>query len=297
MLGTDAERIRAAIERAMSEDGVLVLMDLGSALMSSEMALELLAERPEKVRLSEAPLVEGAVAAAAAAKGGASLEQVADEARGALRMKESQLGVEGSGPAESPETSPAGPPDAEASLAIRNAIGLHARPAARLIEVAGSFDASRVDRQGGRRRPGEGDQPDRCHLARRALRRHRARERIGPASPGGGRGAAGAGRRGLRRRGRGASEPGGGARGPVGAAPGRSEPAGAAARAGDGAHRRRRLLRRCLGVRPRAARALQATPGPLSRRAGGGTRAPRAGDRRRPRGDLLGPRGGLRPRR
>ncbi|HZA90141.1 MAG TPA: hypothetical protein VE401_07885, partial [Solirubrobacterales bacterium] len=40
--GTDAERVRVAIERAMSPDGVLVLMDLGSALMSAEMATELL---------------------------------------------------------------------------------------------------------------------------------------------------------------------------------------------------------------------------------------------------------------
>ena len=41
-IGTDAERVRAAIERAMSDDGVLVLMDLGSALMSTEMAIELM---------------------------------------------------------------------------------------------------------------------------------------------------------------------------------------------------------------------------------------------------------------
>ena len=66
VLGTDAERVRAAIERAMSPDGVLVLMDLGSALMSAEFAVELLGELRGPVRLSEAPLVEGAVAAAAA---------------------------------------------------------------------------------------------------------------------------------------------------------------------------------------------------------------------------------------
>ncbi len=41
-IGTDAERVAAAIERAMSDDGVLVLMDLGSALLSAEMAVELL---------------------------------------------------------------------------------------------------------------------------------------------------------------------------------------------------------------------------------------------------------------
>src|SRR5437762_1300984 len=82
-LGTDAERVRAAIERAMSDGGVLVLMDLGSALMSAEMAVDIL-DPEARVLLSEAPLVEGAVAAAAAARGGATLEQVATEARGAL---------------------------------------------------------------------------------------------------------------------------------------------------------------------------------------------------------------------
>jgi hypothetical protein len=41
-IGTDVELIRAAIERASGPDGVLVLMDLGSAVMSAEMAVELL---------------------------------------------------------------------------------------------------------------------------------------------------------------------------------------------------------------------------------------------------------------
>jgi dihydroxyacetone kinase phosphotransfer subunit len=92
VLGTDADRVRAAIERAMSPDGVLVLMDLGSALMSAEFAVELLEDPVGPVRLSEAPLVEGAVAAAAAAAGGADLEAVATEARGALAMKAAQIG-------------------------------------------------------------------------------------------------------------------------------------------------------------------------------------------------------------
>ncbi len=69
-LGTDAERVRAAIERAMSDDGVLVLMDLGSALMSTEFAIEMLEIGPThpRVLMSEAPLVEGTVAAAVAAR-------------------------------------------------------------------------------------------------------------------------------------------------------------------------------------------------------------------------------------
>jgi multiphosphoryl transfer protein len=131
VLGTDAERVRAAIERAMSADGVLVLMDLGSALMSAEFAVELLGDAPGRVVLSEAPLVEGVVAAAAAASGGASLEEVAAEARGALAMKTGQLAV----------SEPAPAADVQASLQVRNAIGLHARPAARFVETARAFEA------------------------------------------------------------------------------------------------------------------------------------------------------------
>jgi phosphoenolpyruvate-protein phosphotransferase/dihydroxyacetone kinase phosphotransfer subunit len=154
-LGTDAERVRAAIERAMSDDGVLVLMDLGSALMSTEFAIEML-EGGGRVVMSEAPLVEGTVAAAVAARAGASLEEVAAEARGALAMKASQLGVEADAPADATAGAPAdGPgadarPDAEARLEVRNAIGLHARPAALFVGAVRDFDAEvRVAKEGG----------------------------------------------------------------------------------------------------------------------------------------------------
>ncbi len=131
VLGTDAERVREAIERVMSDDGVLVLMDLGSALMSAEFAVELLEDPPGKVLLCDAPLVEGAVAAAATAGSGASLDEVAAEARGALAMKSGQLA-----PAQ-----PAAPADERVTLEVRNAIGLHARPAARFVETVRGFDA------------------------------------------------------------------------------------------------------------------------------------------------------------
>lgn len=147
VLGTDAERVRAAIERAMSADGVLVLMDLGSALMSAEFAVELLSDPPGPVALSDAPLVEGAVAAAVAARGGASLDDVAAEARGALAMKAAQIGAPS---AQTPVATDEGEPDARAELAVRNQIGLHARPAARFVAVVQGFDAAvRVGRAGG----------------------------------------------------------------------------------------------------------------------------------------------------
>src|SRR5919198_5714797 len=81
-LGTDAVRVADAIGRADSGDGVLVLMDLGSAVLSAETALDLLTpEQQEQVLLCEAPLVEGAVAAAVAARLEGSLDEVAAEAR------------------------------------------------------------------------------------------------------------------------------------------------------------------------------------------------------------------------
>ena len=110
-------------------DGVLVLMDLG-ALISTEFAIEMLDGASGEVRMSEAPLVEGTVAAAVAARGGATLEEVAAEARGALAMKASQLGVPVAEPAAI-EGEAVVAADATATLAVRNKIGLHARPGPR----------------------------------------------------------------------------------------------------------------------------------------------------------------------
>ena len=139
-IGTDAELVRAAVERVRSPDGVLVLMDLGSALMSAEMAAEMAEPDGGPVLLSAAPLIEGAVAAAARARGGASLEEVAAEARGALRMKTSQLGEEDEEPPAG--GAPAGGDwTAELRLVVGNRLGLHARPAARFVEAVTGLDA------------------------------------------------------------------------------------------------------------------------------------------------------------
>ena len=141
-IGTDAELVKGAIERASGEDGVLVLMDLGSALMTAEMAVEM-ADDATRVVLSEAPLVEGAIAAAATARGGATLDEVAAEARGALGPKAAQLGVE---PATEPADAPGDEGEDEGEgetvrLRVENRLGLHARPAARLVATARRFEA------------------------------------------------------------------------------------------------------------------------------------------------------------
>src|ERR687887_1480528 len=138
-LGTDAVRVADAIARADSGDGVLVLMDLGSAVLSAETAMDLLTpEQKERVLLCEAPLVEGAVAAAVAARLGAPLAEVAGEARGGLQGKAAHLG---SGEPEAPVSVAPSEKGPSLRLDIRNPLGLHARPAARFVQTAGSFEA------------------------------------------------------------------------------------------------------------------------------------------------------------
>jgi dihydroxyacetone kinase phosphotransfer subunit len=83
-LGTNALAIAAAIESLAATDGVegvLVLMDLGSAVLSTETALEQLSDEVlPLVRLADAPFVEGAVAAAVEASLGSDLAAVASTA-------------------------------------------------------------------------------------------------------------------------------------------------------------------------------------------------------------------------
>ena len=78
--GTSFEKITAAIDSVYSDDGVLVLMDLGSAVMTTEMVLEMMPDR--KVEMVDCPLVEGAVVAAIQAAGGGDFEGIKESLRG-----------------------------------------------------------------------------------------------------------------------------------------------------------------------------------------------------------------------
>ena len=135
--GTDAVRIAAAVEEVDDGDGVVVLMDLGSALLSAEMALELLPDEVrDRVVLSPAPLVEGLLVASVVAAGGADRAEVAAEARAALLAKDTQLDTV---PAEGP--APAAEGHLTGSFVVANPHGLHARPAARLVAEVRRLDA------------------------------------------------------------------------------------------------------------------------------------------------------------
>src|SRR5271165_6531355 len=91
-LGTDAVHIADVLQKLSCPEGVLVLMDLGSAVLSAQTALELLDSAGGlPIRLCPGPLVEGAIAAAVRAQAGGSLEEVAREAELGLAAKQQQL--------------------------------------------------------------------------------------------------------------------------------------------------------------------------------------------------------------
>ncbi|MFF5084367.1 phosphoenolpyruvate--protein phosphotransferase [Actinoplanes sp. NPDC000266] len=135
--GTDAVAIMEAVAAADDGDGVVVLMDLGSAVLSAETALELLDDAlRERVVLCPGPLVEGLVAAAVAAASGAGREEVAAEAAEGLAGKEAHLGVVSQDQIMGGTS--VGP---SAKVQVNEPHGLHARPAARLVGLVRSFDA------------------------------------------------------------------------------------------------------------------------------------------------------------
>lgn len=76
-IGTDMEKITNAINEVMSDDGVIMLVDMGSAIMTSEMAIEM-SDNPEKIKIVDAPVVEGTIFGAVEASIGSSMEQIMD---------------------------------------------------------------------------------------------------------------------------------------------------------------------------------------------------------------------------
>lgn len=147
-IGTSFDRVTAGLTAADSGDGVVVLCDLGSAVLTAETALDFLDEEERaRVVIADAPLVEGAVAAAVAAAAGSDRDGVAAAARTAYA---------------DPSESPAAPTEAivsgasdesatgadieasgpyERSVELMNRDGLHARPAAEFVKLASRFEA------------------------------------------------------------------------------------------------------------------------------------------------------------
>jgi len=86
-LGTDFEAILAGMGRLAAGGGGVVLMDLGSAVMSVQAALEQMGEEADKIMLLDAPLVEGAVVVAVQASLGGGLQELKEIALGAWGMR------------------------------------------------------------------------------------------------------------------------------------------------------------------------------------------------------------------
>jgi len=139
--GTDAAEILQAIQEVDSPAGVVVLVDIGSAILSAEMALDFLpAEMRLRVVICSGPLVEGAIAAGVQASLGSDLESVCREAQQALVPKIAHLS--GSTPENLPKVGEASA-SAGCTITVRleNLHGLHARPAARLVQIAAAYQA------------------------------------------------------------------------------------------------------------------------------------------------------------
>lgn len=135
--GTDATQIASAITEVASPDGVLVLVDLGSAVLSAELALELISLPGVEVRITSAPFVEGLMAGLVRAAAGASLDEVEREARDSLDSKRGHLGDPVDAPVELPEAG-----ELSLDLRLRNPSGLHIRPASMIVMALTPLDAT-----------------------------------------------------------------------------------------------------------------------------------------------------------
>lgn len=138
-LGTDVDAVLAAVSRRLDEGyDVVVLGDLGSAVLTAGLVLELLEpSRAARVRVPGGPFVEGAVAAAVRAAGGSALDEVAAASRDAASLWGAVAGV-GNDPQLPDGESPG---DAPVRVRLGNTTGLHARPAAVLARLVAGFDA------------------------------------------------------------------------------------------------------------------------------------------------------------
>ncbi|WP_146359512.1 dihydroxyacetone kinase phosphoryl donor subunit DhaM [Arthrobacter yangruifuii] len=158
-IGTSLEKIMAGIAATDSGEGTVLLTDLGSAVMTAESALEFLdPEQQPRVRMADAPLVEGTVAAAVAAQTGRNVAEVtaAAESAGASYAPDGDAagpvsgGTADSAPSDSaPSDSapsadgpePAAGDTASGAWTLVNPMGLHARPAAAVAQLLADLDA------------------------------------------------------------------------------------------------------------------------------------------------------------
>jgi len=154
-LGTSPDKLLNALQQILGQGGsALILADLGSSIMVAEMVLDNLPpEWRERVRLADAPLVEGAVAAVVAAAGGESLDAVQHAAQQVTHVSKI---LASSSHSAAPPTAPeeiADVPEESIELVIKNLSGLHARPAARFVQAAMQFQSHITVQNASQQRP------------------------------------------------------------------------------------------------------------------------------------------------
>ncbi|WP_183061678.1 dihydroxyacetone kinase phosphoryl donor subunit DhaM [Motilibacter peucedani] len=136
-VGTSFDRVLTALEQASADaSGVVVTYDLGSALLTTETALELLDDDVRRlVTVVDAPLVEGTLAAAVAAQGRAGVQEVVAAAAGLAQGAAPEAGDDA---------------EERTTLVLVNPLGLHARPAAAVARALAGLDArTTLGRPGG----------------------------------------------------------------------------------------------------------------------------------------------------
>ncbi|MFJ3487954.1 dihydroxyacetone kinase phosphoryl donor subunit DhaM [Leifsonia aquatica] len=142
-IGTSFAKVMAGVGEADAGAGVVVISDLGSALLTAETVLDMLADDERaRVRVVDVPYVEGGIAASVAAETGADLAAVAEaaeSARTAWPVGEQGDAAPADVPAASPVASAADGGPYEREVLVRNPQGLHARPAADFVKLANTF--------------------------------------------------------------------------------------------------------------------------------------------------------------
>ncbi|MGW4930522.1 dihydroxyacetone kinase phosphoryl donor subunit DhaM [Agromyces sp. NPDC004153] len=137
-IGTSFDLVSSGIAEADSGAGVVVLCDLGSAILTTETALDFLDDEVrERVRIVDAPFVEGGVAAAVAAEAGDDLAHVVTAAESARGGAEPGAGA--TTPVAASGAAGASGHVHARTVTLVNADGLHARPAAELVKLASTF--------------------------------------------------------------------------------------------------------------------------------------------------------------
>jgi len=147
-IGTDAIAVMEAIEKVYSDDGVVVFVDMGSAILSTDMALELLdPSMLPHIHICAAPIVEGVITASIAAMTGKNVKSVLHEAHMALFAKYELLDQSSCFP-KSTLSQEKNKPKIDMNnkftsneFIIKNKHGIHARPAAAIVGALGDFKA------------------------------------------------------------------------------------------------------------------------------------------------------------